>query len=107
MYPQSKILAKIRAISKLFIWNYHFYSREILQYIAGTWLRNASLYYQASSHLQGCTVRFETDLVRNRKYRLFSDTAQLDGMQRRMISVDNFFVFLKLLFFDVLLLYVT
>ena len=29
------------------------------------------------------------------------------GMQRRMISVDNFFVFLRLLYFAVLLLYVT
>ena len=29
------------------------------------------------------------------------------GLQRRMISVDNFFVFLRLLFFAVLLLYVT
>ena len=29
------------------------------------------------------------------------------GMQRRMISVDNIFVFLRLLFFAVLLLYVT
>ena len=29
------------------------------------------------------------------------------GVQRRMISVDNFFVFLRLLFFAVLLLYVT
>ena len=30
-----------------------------------------------------------------------------DGVQRRMISVDNFFVFLRLLFFALLLLYVT
>ena len=29
------------------------------------------------------------------------------GVQRRMISVDNFFIFLKLLFFALLLLYVT
>ena len=29
------------------------------------------------------------------------------GVQRRMISVDNFFIFLRLLFFAVLLLYVT
>ena len=29
------------------------------------------------------------------------------GVQRRMISVDIFFVFLRLLFFAVLLLYVT
>ena len=29
------------------------------------------------------------------------------GVQQRMISVDNFFVFLRLLFFAVLLLYVT
>ena len=29
------------------------------------------------------------------------------GVQRRMISVDNFFVFLRLLFFALLLLYVT
>ena len=29
------------------------------------------------------------------------------GVQRRMISVDNFFVFLRLLFFAVLLLYET
>ena len=29
----------------------------------------------------------------------------LHGVQRRMISVDNFFVFLRLLFFAVLLLY--
>ena len=28
-------------------------------------------------------------------------------VQRRMISVDNFFVFLRLLFFALLLLYVT
>ena len=31
----------------------------------------------------------------------------LHGVQRRMISVDNCFVFLRLLFFAVLLLYVT
>ena len=29
------------------------------------------------------------------------------GVQRRMISVDNFFVFLRFLFFALLLLYVT
>ena len=29
------------------------------------------------------------------------------GLQRRMISVDNFFVFLRLLFFALFLLYVT
>ena len=29
------------------------------------------------------------------------------GVQRRMISVDNFFVFLRLLFFALLLLYAT
>ena len=29
------------------------------------------------------------------------------GVQRRMISVDNFFVFLRLLFFALLLLYET
>ena len=29
------------------------------------------------------------------------------GVQRRMISVDNFFVFLRLLFFALLLLYKT
>ena len=29
------------------------------------------------------------------------------GVQRRMISVDNFFVLLRLLFFAVMLLYVT
>ena len=29
------------------------------------------------------------------------------GVQNRMISVDNFFVFLRLLFFAVLLLYLT
>ena len=29
------------------------------------------------------------------------------GVQRRIISVDNFFVFLRLLFFALLLLYVT
>ena len=29
------------------------------------------------------------------------------GVQRKMISVDNFFVFLRLLFFALLLLYVT
>ena len=33
--------------------------------------------------------------------------APLHGVQRRTISVDNFFVFLRLLFFAVLLLYVT
>ena len=32
---------------------------------------------------------------------------QLHGVQHRMISVDNFFVFLRLLFFALLLLYVT
>ena len=31
----------------------------------------------------------------------------MHGVQRRMISVDNFFVFLRLFFFAVLLLYVT
>ena len=30
-----------------------------------------------------------------------------EGVQRRMISIDNFFVFLRLLFFAVLLLYET
>ena len=39
-------------------------------------------------------------------YRDDSLTSQ-HGVQRRMISVDNFFVFLTLLFFAVLLLYVT
>ena len=29
------------------------------------------------------------------------------GVQRKMISVDNFFVFLRLLFFALLMLYVT
>ena len=33
--------------------------------------------------------------------------SQNHGVQRRMISVDNFFVFLRLLFFALLLLYVT
>ena len=33
--------------------------------------------------------------------------AEYHGVQRRMISVDNFFVFLRLLFFAVLLLYAT
>ena len=32
---------------------------------------------------------------------------KLHGVQRRMISVDNFFVFLRLLFFALLLLYET
>ena len=36
----------------------------------------------------------------------FSDEA-LHGVQRRIISVDFFFVFLRLLFFALLLLYVT
>ena len=41
-------------------------------------------------------------------YNLRPGSAQLQhGLQRRMISVDNFFVFLRLLFFAVLLLYVT
>ena len=31
----------------------------------------------------------------------------MHGVQRRMISVDNFFVFLRLLFFAMLLLYET
>ena len=31
----------------------------------------------------------------------------MHGVQRRMISVDNFFVFLRFLFFALLLLYVT
>ena len=42
---------------------------------------------------------------------LFSQLAQRNSqsnvVQRRMISVDNFFVFLRLLFFALLLLYVT
>ena len=33
--------------------------------------------------------------------------ASSHGWQHRMISVDNFFVFLRLLFFALLLLYVT
>ena len=36
-----------------------------------------------------------------------SDLNQIHGMQRTMISVDNFFVFLRLLFFALLLLFVT
>ena len=43
MYPQLKFGAKIRTISKNFICNYHFYSSEILQYIARTCLRNGIL----------------------------------------------------------------
>ena len=39
---------------------------------------------------------------------LFSAVNHLyHGVQRRMISVDNFFVFLRLLFFALLLLFVT
>ena len=34
-------------------------------------------------------------------------TVKVHGVQRRMISVDNFFVFLRLLYFALLLLYVT
>ena len=34
-------------------------------------------------------------------------TQQFHGVQRRMISVDNFFVFFRLLFFALLLLYET
>ena len=34
-------------------------------------------------------------------------SSHMHGVQRRMISVDNFFVFLGLLFFALLLLYVT
>ena len=33
--------------------------------------------------------------------------AHVHGVQRKIISVDNFFVFLRLLFFALLLLFVT
>ena len=39
MYPRSMFRAKIRKISHFSDENYHFYSREILQYIARTCLR--------------------------------------------------------------------
>ena len=40
-------------------------------------------------------------------YNSFFYTFLIQGVQHRMISVDNFFIFLRLLFFAVLLLYVT
>ena len=41
MYPKYMFGAKIRKMSHFFLSeNYHFYSREILQYIARTCLRN-------------------------------------------------------------------
>ena len=42
-----------------------------------------------------------------RGYTVYHFKARIPGMQRRMISVDTFFVFLRLLVFAVLLLYVT
>ena len=41
------------------------------------------------------------------KMRLIQSAHKKHGVQRRMILVDNFFVFLRLLFFALLLLYVT
>ena len=38
---------------------------------------------------------------------ILTGTLIIHGVQRRMISVDNFYVFLRLLFFALLLLYVT
>ena len=43
----------------------------------------------------------------NNYCKTFQSSQQNHGVQRRMILVDNFFVFLRLLFFAVLLLYVT
>ena len=48
-----------------------------------------------------------SDLVGNPEDRFLRHEAHMHGVQRRMISVDNFFVFLRLLFFALLLLYVT
>ena len=42
MYPHSMFWAKIRKIIKNESENYHFYSREILLYIAWAFLRNDS-----------------------------------------------------------------
>ena len=42
-----------------------------------------------------------------RKFRNLEKQSDQHGVQRRMISVDNFFVFLRLLFFALLSLYVT
>ena len=40
MYPQSMFLAKLEKYQRISSENYHFYNREILQYIARTCLRN-------------------------------------------------------------------
>ena len=43
----------------------------------------------------------------SRAFEITDLTVFIHGVQRRMISVDNFFVFLRLLFSALLLLYVT
>ena len=43
----------------------------------------------------------------NKVTKTIMNTGLNHGVQRRMISVDNFFVFLRLLFFALLLLYET
>ena len=45
VYPQSTFWAKIWKILHFFISNYHHYSREILQYIARTCLRNENMVF--------------------------------------------------------------
>ena len=53
----------------------------------------------------------EKHLSSNRKTKTFIyyiyGICQFHGVQRKMISVDTFFVFLRLLFFALLLLFVT
>ena len=46
-------------------------------------------------------------LLRPCESQLYMNESSKHGVQRRMISVDNFFVFLRLLFFALLMLYVT
>ena len=52
-----------------------------------------------------CLIRFIPDSVQNPVRT--NAHSPFHGVQRRMISVVNFFIFLRLLFFALLLLYVT
>ena len=63
-----------------------------------------SIYYRGN--VTSC--KLSPNLRKQPKVRASLQAANvIHGVQRRMISVDNFFVFLRLLFFALLLLYET
>ena len=74
VYPRSMFRAKIRKISHFFIWNYHFYNPEILQYIARTCLHNDRLFF---------LFRHKTNMSRNMRNPTFCICKNKDADQLR------------------------